>query len=149
SMNDLDSKANSKAIDALLNYETVKYFGNEGYEIDRYDRNLGKWVDSAVKNQVSLNFLNMGQGFIITLGITLLLWLSAQGVVSQTMTVGDVVLVSAYLTQLYAPLNFLGFVYREIKHALADMERMFSLMEQGEEVADRPDARKLKATQAS
>ncbi|HWK70178.1 MAG TPA: ABC transporter ATP-binding protein/permease [Burkholderiaceae bacterium] len=149
SMNDLDSKANSKAIDALLNYETVKYFGNEGYEIDRYDRNLGKWVDSAVKNQVSLNFLNMGQGFIITLGITLLLWLSAQGVVSETMTVGDVVLVSAYLTQLYAPLNFLGFVYREIKHALADMERMFSLMEQGEEVADRPDARKLKATQAS
>ncbi|MFW7342706.1 ABC transporter ATP-binding protein/permease [Pollutimonas sp. H1-120] len=149
SMNELDSKANSKAIDALLNYETVKYFGNEGYEIDRYDRNLGKWVDSAVKNQVSLNFLNMGQGFIITIGITLLLWLSAQGVVSQTMSVGDVVLVSAYLTQLYAPLNFLGFVYREIKHALADMERMFSLMEQGQEVADGPDARKLKAAQAS
>jgi ABC-type transport system involved in Fe-S cluster assembly fused permease/ATPase subunit len=149
SMNDLDSKANSKAIDALLNYETVKYFGNEGYEIDRYDRNLGKWVDSAVKNQVSLNFLNMGQGTIITIGITLLLWLSAQGVVRQTMSVGDVVLVSAYLTQLYAPLNFLGFVYREIKHALADMERMFSLMDQGEEVADRPDARSLKAAQAS
>ncbi|HCN71734.1 MAG TPA: metal ABC transporter permease, partial [Pusillimonas sp.] len=103
SMNDLDSKANSKAIDALINYETVKYFGNEKYEIDRYDTNLGKWVDSAVKNQVSLNFLNMGQGVIITAGITLLLWLSALGVVNQTMTVGDVVLVSAYLTQLYAP----------------------------------------------
>src|SRR5690606_18392008 len=148
-MNDLDSKANSKAIDALINYETVKYFGNEGDELDRYDRTLGKWVDSAVKNQVSLNFLNIGQGAIITVGVTVLLWLSADGVVSGDMTVGDVVLVSAYLTQLYAPLNFLGFVYREIKHALADMERMFDLMEQGEEVADRPDARKLKTSQAS
>ncbi|MGB6104706.1 MAG: ABC transporter ATP-binding protein/permease [Pusillimonas sp.] len=149
SMNDLDSKANSKAIDALINYETVKYFGNEGYELDRYDRNLGKWVDSAVKNQVSLNFLNIGQGAIITLGVTLLLWLSADGVVKGSMTVGDVVLVSAYLTQLYAPLNFLGFVYREIKHALADMERMFGLLEQGQEVADRPGARNLKTAQAS
>lgn len=149
SMNDLDSKANSKAIDALINYETVKYFGNEGWEVDRYDRNLGKWVDSAVKNQVSLSFLNMGQGVIITVGITLLLWLSASGVVKQTMSVGDVVLVSAYLTQLYAPLNFLGFVYREIKHALADMERMFTLMDEGQEVADRPDARRLKTSQAS
>jgi ATP-binding cassette subfamily B protein len=149
SMNDLDSRANSKAIDALINYETVKYFGNEGYELDRYDRNLGKWVDSAVKNQISLNFLNMGQGVIITIGITLLLWLSASGVVEQTMSVGDVVLVSAYLTQLYAPLNFLGFVYREIKHALADMERMFGLMAQGEEVADRPGASTLQTKQAS
>ncbi|MCC2595673.1 ABC transporter ATP-binding protein/permease [Pusillimonas sp. MFBS29] len=149
SMNDLDSKANSKAIDALLNYETVKYFGNEGYELDRYDRNLGKWVDSAVKNQVSLNFLNVGQGAIITIGVTVLLWLSADGVVKGDMSVGDVVLVSAYLTQLYAPLNFLGFVYREIKHALADMERMFALMEQGQEVADAPDARNLKTSNAS
>lgn len=148
SMNDLDSKANSKAIDALINYETVKYFGNEGYELNRYDANLGKWVDSAVKNQVSLNFLNMGQGVIITLGITLLLWLSAAGVVEQTMSVGDVVLVSAYLTQLYAPLNFLGFVYREIKHSLADMERMFGLMDQGQEVADRPNAQDLATAQA-
>ncbi|HEY9279369.1 MAG TPA: ABC transporter ATP-binding protein/permease [Eoetvoesiella sp.] len=149
SMNDLDSKANSKAIDALINYETVKYFGNEGYELDRYDRNLGKWVDSAVKNQVSLNFLNMGQGVIITIGITLLLWLSAQGVVDQTMSVGDVVLVSAYLTQLYAPLNFLGFVYREIKHALADMERMFGLLAQHQEVADTVDAQTLATNQAT
>ncbi|TCT10444.1 ABCB family ABC transporter ATP-binding protein/permease [Paralcaligenes ureilyticus] len=149
SMNELDSKANSRAIDALINYETVKYFGNEGYELDRYDRNLGKWVDSAVKNQVSLNFLNMGQGAIITVGITLLLWLSARGVVNKTMSVGDVVLVSAYLTQLYAPLNFLGFVYREIKHALADMERMFSLLDQGQEVADRPNAQTLDTPQAS
>lgn len=148
SMNDLDSKANSKAIDALINYETVKYFGNERYELNRYDSNLSKWVDSAVKNQVSLNFLNMGQGVIITVGITLLLWLSAKGVVTQTMTVGDVVLVSAYLTQLYAPLNFLGFVYREIKHALADMERMFGLMAKDREVADAPDALPLNTRQA-
>jgi len=148
SMNELDSRANSKAIDALINYETVKYFGNENYERDRYDRNLGKWVDSAVKNQVSLNFLNMGQAVIITVGVTLLLWLSAAGVVAKTMTVGDVVLVSAYLTQLYAPLNFLGFVYREIKHSLADMERMFSLLSQDREIADRPGAKILNTPQA-
>lgn len=149
SMNDLDSQANSKAIDAILNYETVKYFGNESYELNRYDRNLGRWVESAVKNQVSLNLLNMGQGVIITVGVTALLWLSASGVVQQTMTVGDVVLVSAYLTQLYAPLNFLGFVYREIKHALADMERMFGLLEQNQEVSDKPDARVLDTRNAS
>ncbi|MFT0548157.1 ABCB family ABC transporter ATP-binding protein/permease [Allopusillimonas ginsengisoli] len=147
-MNSLDSKANSKAIDALLNYETVKYFGNETYEVTRYDRNLSEWADAAVKNQVSLNLLNIGQGVIITVGVTLLLWLSASGVVSQTMTVGDVVLVSAYLTQLYAPLNFLGFVYREIKHSLADMERMFGLMAQGQEVADAPGASRFKSRQA-
>src|SRR5690606_33201089 len=149
SMNDLDSQANSKAIDAILNYETVKYFGNESYELNRYDRNLGNWVESAVKNQVSLNLLNMGQGVIITVGVTALLWLSASGVVKQTMAVGDVVLVSAYLTQLYAPLNFLGFVYREIKHALADMERMFGLLEQNLEVADKPSARVLDTRSAS
>lgn len=149
SMNELDSQANSKAIDALLNYETVKYFGNEKYEIGRYDSNLEKWVDSAVKNQVSLNFLNVGQATIITTGVTLLLWLSAAGVVSGTMTVGDVVLVSAYLTQLYAPLNFLGFVYREIKHSLADMERMFGLLKESEEVADKPGAPALKIDRAS
>lgn len=148
-MNTLDSAANSKAIDALLNYETVKYFGNERYEVDRYDHNLARWVDSSVKNQVSLNVLNVGQSVIITVGVTLLLWLSADRVVAQTMTVGDVVLVSAYLTQLYAPLNFLGFVYREIKHALADMERMFGLMKTGQEVADRPGAIELQAERAS
>lgn len=149
SMNELDSKANSRAIDALLNYETVKYFSNESWEINRYDKNLGSWVDSAVKNQVSLNFLNMGQGAIITAGVTALLWLSASGVVKSTMTVGDVVLVSAYLTQLYAPLNFLGFVYREIKHALADMERMFGLLEQTQEVADKKNAIVLDTKTAS
>ncbi|MGB3835124.1 ABCB family ABC transporter ATP-binding protein/permease [Castellaniella sp.] len=148
-MNTLDSQANGKAVDALLNYETVKYFGNESYESGRYDRDMRSWVDSAVRNQVSLNLLNMGQGLIITAGMTALLWQSALGVVQGSMTVGDVVLVSAYLTQLYAPLNFLGFVYREIKHALADMERMFELMAHHQEVADRPGAKVLQARQAS
>ncbi len=148
-MNTLDSAANSKAIDALMNYETVKYFGNEGYEVATYDGNLAKWVDSSVKNQVALTLLNAGQAAIITLGVTMLLWLSASGVVDQRMSVGDVVLVSAYLTQLYAPLNFLGFVYREIKHSLADMERMFGLMAQGQEVADAPDAQALHTDQAT
>lgn len=149
SMNDLDSKANSKAIDALLNYETVKYFGNEHYEISRYDSNLGKWVDSAVKNQVSLNLLNIGQGAIISVGMVLLLWLSAEGVLRGSMSIGDVVLVSAFLAQLYAPLNFLGFVYREIKHSLADMERMFGLLHEGREVSDRPGAQELATTAAT
>ncbi|WP_298015919.1 ABC transporter ATP-binding protein/permease [uncultured Castellaniella sp.] len=148
-MNSLDSQANGKAIDALLNYETVKYFGNEAYESRRYDTDMRNWVDSAVRNQVSLNLLNMGQSLIITIGMTALLWQSARGVVQGSMTVGDVVLVSAYLTQLYAPLNFLGFVYREIKHALADMERMFDLLAHQQEVADRPDATALRADQAS
>jgi len=149
SMNALDSQANGKAIDALINYETVKYFGNEAYEHRRYDHDMAHWVDSAVRNQVSLNLLNMGQGMIITLGITALLWRSAAGVVEGAMTVGDVVLVSAYLTQLYAPLNFLGFVYREIRHALADMERMFDLLGNRQEVADRADARALATRRAT
>lgn len=148
-MNSLDSAANTKAIDAMLNYETVKYFGNENLEANRYDNNLAGWVDSAVRNQVSLNFLNVGQSAIISIGVTILLWLSAAGVVNHTMSVGDVVLVSAYLTQLYAPLNFLGFVYREIKHALADMERMFSLLEQGQEISDKPNATDLKTNSAT
>ncbi|WP_066452789.1 ABCB family ABC transporter ATP-binding protein/permease [Castellaniella caeni] len=148
-MNTLDSQANGKAIDALLNYETVKYFGNEAYESRRYDHDMRRWVDSAVRNQVSLNLLNMGQSVIITVGMTALLWQSARGVVQGSMSIGDVVLVSAYLTQLYAPLNFLGFVYREIKHALADMERMFDLLGHHQEVADRPGAVALQAGQAS
>ncbi|MBP6117022.1 MAG: ABC transporter ATP-binding protein/permease [Neisseriaceae bacterium] len=147
-MNELDSKANTKAVDAMLNYETVKYFSNEAYEENRYNDNMNKWLRSAVRNQVSLNFLNAGQGIIIATGITLLLWLSAEGVVKGEMSVGDVVLVSAYLTQLYAPLNFLGFVYREIKHSLADMERMFGLFKEGQEISDKPDAATLKTQQA-
>ncbi len=148
-MNDLDSRANSRAIDALLNYETVKYFGNEEYEINRYDQNMGQWVQAAVRNQVSLNLLNIGQASIISIGVTALLFMSAQGVLAGSMTVGDVVLVSAFLTQLYAPLNFLGFVYREIKNSLADMERLFSLLRRKQEVTDAPNAQELSCTQAS
>lgn len=148
SMNDLDSKANAKAIDALLNYETVKYFNNEGYEAERYDKNLAAWEASAIKNQVSLSMLNAGQGLIIASGVTLIMVLSAREVVAGRMTVGDVVLVATFITQLYAPLNFLGFVYREIKHSLADIERMFALLSANEEVADAPGAEVLAARAA-
>lgn len=143
SMNDLDSRANAKAIDALINYETVKYFNNERYESARYDANLAQWEASAIKNQVSLSMLNAGQGAIIAIGVTLIMAMAARGVVRHSMTVGDVVLVATYITQLYAPLNFLGFVYREMKHSLADMERMFEILKTGAEVRDRPDARPL------
>jgi len=145
SMNDLDSRANAKAIDALINYETVKYFNNERYESGRYDRNLAQWEASAIKNQVSLSMLNAGQGAIIAIGVTLIMAMAARGVVRHAMSVGDVVLVATYITQLYAPLNFLGFVYREMKHSLADMERMFAILKTGAEVLDRPGARPLAA----
>ncbi|NHQ84384.1 ABC transporter ATP-binding protein/permease [Chromobacterium vaccinii] len=148
-MNDLDSKANSKAIDALLNYETVKYFNNEEYESKRYDRNLEAWEASAIKNQVSLSLLNAGQAAIIAIGVTLVMVLAARDVVAHRMTVGDVVLVATFITQLYAPLNFLGFVYREIKHSLADIERMFKLLGVNLEVADAPDAKTLAARNAT
>lgn len=149
SMNDLDSKANAKAIDALINYETVKYFNNEGYEEARYDRNLAAWEASAIKNQVSLSMLNAGQGIIIASGVTLIMVLAARGVVNHSMTVGDVVLVATFITQLYAPLNFLGFVYREIKHSLADIERMFGLLSTNKEVDDAAGAQLLDTRQAS
>ncbi|MBA4709474.1 ABCB family ABC transporter ATP-binding protein/permease [Aquitalea aquatica] len=149
SMNDLDSKANAKAIDALINYETVKYFNNEGYEEARYDRNLAAWEASAIKNQVSLSMLNAGQGIIIASGVTLIMVLAARGVVNHAMTVGDVVLVATFITQLYAPLNFLGFVYREIKHSLADIERMFGLLSTNKEVDDAVGAQLLDTREAS
>ncbi|MDC7714013.1 ABC transporter ATP-binding protein/permease [Vogesella sp. LYT5W] len=148
-MNDLDSKANSKAVDALINYETVKYFGNERYETERYDGNLASWEHSAIKNQVSLSMLNAGQGVIIATGVTLIMWLAARGVVNREMTVGDVVLVATFITQLWAPLHFLGFVYREIKHSLADMERMFTLLNVDAEVDDHPAAQTLAAKQVA
>lgn len=148
-MNTLDSMANTQAIDALINYETVKYFNNESYEINRYDTNLGGWVDSAVKNQISLNLLNAGQGIIITLGMVVLLWMSADRVTNGVMTVGDIVLISAYLTQLYAPLNFLGFIYREIKNSLSDMERMFAILDQHQEVKDQPGSVPLQTRAAA
>ncbi|POZ63846.1 ABCB family ABC transporter ATP-binding protein/permease [Chromobacterium alticapitis] len=145
-MNELDSQANAKAIDALLNYETVKYFGNEAHEAARYDRNLAAWEASAIKNQVALSLLNAGQAAIIACGISWIMVLAAQGVVAGSMTVGDVVLVATFITQLYGPLTFLGFVYREVKHALIDIERMFKLLGVRAEVMDAPDAQALSAS---
>jgi ATP-binding cassette subfamily B protein len=142
-MNDMDSKANTQAIDSLLNYETVKYFGNEAWETRRYDEHLKKWEFAAVRNQTSLALLNSGQSAIIAIGITLLLSLAANEVIQGTMTLGDLVLINAFMLQLYMPLHFLGFVYREIKHSLADMEKMFSLLEENEEIRDKPDAIEL------
>lgn len=142
-MNDMDSKANTRAIDSLLNYETVKYFGNEAWETRRYDEHLRKWELAAVRNQTSLALLNSGQSAIIAIGITLLLSLAADEVIQGTMTLGDLVLINAFMLQLYMPLHFLGFVYREIKHSLADMEKMFSLLEENEEIRDKPDAIEL------
>lgn len=143
-MNEMDSKANNQAIDSLLNYETVKYFNNESLELSQYDNKLASWEHSAIRNQTSLSALNIGQGIIIATGLTALMLLAGQGVVNGELTLGDLVLVNAYLLQLYLPLGFLGFVYREIRHSLADMERMFSLLEQQEEIRDSEDAGQLK-----
>ena len=142
-MNEMDSKANTRAVDSLLNYETVKYFGNEGYEAQRYDSTLATWESAAVRNQTSLSVLNVGQGAIIAAGVTALMLMAARGVTQGTMTLGDLVLVNSFLIQLYMPLHFLGFVYREIRHSLADMERMFNLLDQAPEVYDKPGAREL------
>ena len=142
-MNEMDSKANTKAIDSLLNYETVKYFNNEAWEARRYDDTLEKWEKAAVRNQTSLSVLNTGQATIIAIGVTILMLMASNDVVNGKMTIGDLVLVNAFLIQLYMPLHFLGFVYREIRHSLADMERMFSLLEQPEEVRDKPNAPEL------
>ena len=147
--NELDSRANTRAIDSLLNYETVKYFNNEEYEARRYDENLQKYESAAVKNEASLGILNIGQSLIIAVAVTLLMVLAAQGVVSRSLTLGDLVLVNGLLIQLYIPLNFLGMVYREIKQALADMDRMFRLLSQDREIADRPGARPLAAGNAA
>ena len=142
-MNEMDSKANNQAIDSLLNYETVKYFNNEQYEVQRYDEKLTAWEHSAVKNQISLSLLNIGQGTIIAIGLTILMLLAGQGVLDGKLTLGDLVLINAFLLQLYLPLGFLGFVYREIRHSLADMERMFSLLTEHQETVDAPDASTL------
>jgi len=142
-MNDLDSKANTKAIDSLLNYETVKYFGNEDYEARRYDEGLQRYESAAVKSQTSLSLLNTGQSLIIATAVTLILWRATQGVIDGKMTLGDLVLVNAFMIQLYIPLNFLGVIYREIKQSLADMEKLFSLLDQNREVADAADAQPL------
>jgi ATP-binding cassette subfamily B protein len=142
-MNDMDSKANQKAIDSLLNFETVKYFGNEAFEASRYDQNLIRYQTAAVKSQKSLAALNLGQQVIIAVGLVLILWRATQGVIDGSMTLGDLVLVNTLMIQLYIPLNFLGVIYREIKQALTDMDRMFSLLNTEKEIADVPNAQPL------
>jgi ATP-binding cassette subfamily B protein len=139
-MNASDSRANTQAIDSLMNYETVKYFGNEQHELSRYDRSLEQWEDAAVKSQTSLSVLNVGQATIIAAGVTLIMVLAARGVVAGSMTLGDLVLVNAFLLQLFIPLNFLGIVYSQLKHAIADMQLMFDLLGRQPEVEDRADA---------
>lgn len=148
-MNTMDSKANTQAIDSLLNYETVKYFGNEHWEAQRYDTHLQSWEKAAIRNQVSLATLNAGQSGIIAIGMTLLMFFAADQVIEGNMTLGDLVLINAIMLQLYMPLHFLGFVYREIKHSLADMERMFTLLEENHEIQDKLDASVLKVENAT
>jgi ATP-binding cassette subfamily B protein len=137
-MNAMDTKANSQAIDSLINYETVKYFGNEDHELRRYNHSLEEWEDAAVKSQTSLSSLNVGQAAIIALGVTLLMVLGSRGVVDGTLTLGDLVLINALLIQLFIPLNFLGVVYSQLKHAIADMQSMFDVMELEPEIQDKP-----------
>jgi ATP-binding cassette, subfamily B, heavy metal transporter len=142
-MNDLDSKANTKAIDSILNYETVKYFGNEAFEAKRYDDSLQRWMNAAIRSQTSLSLLNFGQSLIIATAVTLMVWRATVGVANGSMTLGDLVLVNAFMIQLYIPLNFLGVLYREIKQSLTDMEKLFRLMSQNQEIADTPGAAAL------
>ena len=145
-MNKMDGEASTKAIDSLLNYETVKYFGNEDHEAQRFDDALRSYEESAVKSKVSLSMLNVGQGAVISIGMTALMIMAGFGVQNGTMTLGDFVLVNSYLIQLFLPLNFLGFVYREIKQSLTDMDDMFSLLQRETEIEDRSDAPTLKLT---
>jgi len=144
-MNDTDNDASTKALDSLLNYETVKYFGNEWHEVSRYDAALARYERAAVRVQVSLNMLNIGQAVIIALGLTLIMLLAAREVRGGGMTVGQFVLVNTYLMQLYQPLGFLGVVYMTIKQGLVDMEQMFRLLDVEQEITDRPGATALAA----
>ncbi len=139
-MNELDSSAHSRAIDSLLNYETVKYFNNEDFEARRYDENLLRYRRAAVKSQTTLSLLNTGQQLIIAAGLVAMLWRATQGVVDGRMTLGDLVMVNAFMIQLYIPLGFLGVLYREIKQSLTDLAKMFNLMEKEREIADQPGA---------
>ncbi|MFP5350226.1 MAG: ABCB family ABC transporter ATP-binding protein/permease [Gammaproteobacteria bacterium] len=148
-MNKMDSRANSRAIDSLINFETVKYFGNEAYEARRYDRNMHAWARAAVRNQTSLSLLNVGQSAIIAGGVAAVMLLAGNGVVQGGMTIGDLILINAYVIQICLPLNFLGFVYREIRDALTDTERMFALLNVPNEVPERSDAPALSITAGS
>ncbi|MGI9132455.1 MAG: ABCB family ABC transporter ATP-binding protein/permease [Rhodoferax sp.] len=147
--NEFDSLAHSKAVDSLLNYETVKYFNNEAFEASRYDESLERLRRARLKSQTTLSMLNTGQQLIIAIGLVAMLWRATQGVVDGRMTLGDLVMVNAFMIQLYIPLNFLGVIYREIKQSLTDLEKMFTLMEREREVADLPGALPLQMTQHS
>lgn len=141
--NEFDSAAHSKAVDSLLNYETVKYFNNEGFEARRYDESLERLRRARLKSQTTLSLLNTGQQLIIAVGLVAMLWRATQGVVDGRMTLGDLVMVNAFMIQLYIPLNFLGVIYREIKQSLTDLDKMFTLMDKEREVADAPGAQPL------
>ena len=142
-MNELDSVAHTKAIDSLLNYETVKYFNNEEFEARRYDDSLERLRRAALKSQSTLSILNSGQQLIIAIALVAMLWRATEGVVAQRLTLGDLVMINAFMIQLYIPLNFLGVIYREIKQNLTDLDKMFRLIEREREVADRPGAKPL------
>lgn len=142
--NTLDSQANTRAIDSLLNYETVKYFGNEQWEAENYDRNLADWESARLKNRMSLLMLNTGQALIVSAALTLMMWLAARDVVAGNITIGDLVMVNAYVIQLFIPLNFLGFVYREIRRALTDIENLFGLLRRPVRIRDANDAGALR-----
>ena len=142
-VNEFDSSAHTRAIDSLLNYETVKYFGNEGFEAKRYDESLDKLRLARIKAQNSLSALNIGQQLIIAVALVTMLWRATQGVVDGNLTLGDLVMINAFMIQLYIPLNFLGVIYREIKQSLTDLDRMFKLLEKEREVADAPNAQQL------
>lgn len=139
-MNKLESQSNGQALDSLINYETVKYFGNEQLELNRFDSTLDEWEGKAVKSQTSMSLLNFGQGAIIGIGVMGVMFFAANGVVKGEMSIGDLVLVNAFLLQLFIPLNFLGIVYRQIKYSLADMDLIFKLLERHPEISDSPDA---------
>ncbi|MCW8932973.1 MAG: ABC transporter ATP-binding protein/permease [Gammaproteobacteria bacterium] len=142
-MNRLDSQANSMAVDGLINFETVKYFNNDCYEINRYDDTLDEWEDCAVKSQASMSLLNFGQGSIIAIGVTIMMFYATQGVVDGSMTIGDLVLVNALMLQLFIPLNFLGIIYRSMMHSLADIDLMFDLLDKTGDVKDKSSASEL------
>jgi ATP-binding cassette subfamily B protein len=142
-MNEMDSRANQRAIDSLLNFETVKYFGNEQFESKRYDENLKHYQSAAILSQKSLAILNLGQQAIIAVGLVLILWRATQGVVDGSMTLGDLVLVNTLMIQLYIPLNFLGVIYREMKQSITDMDRMFALLNADQEIKDKQNAHAL------
>ncbi len=145
-MNRLDSEANNQAFDSLINYETVKYFGNESLELKRYDDTLDEWEQWGVRNQTSMSLLNFGQGAIIAIGVTLIMWYATNGVIKQEMQISDLVLVSTLMVQVFMPLGFLGIVYRQVKYTLADMQRLFDLMQLAPDVSDLPNAPDLLAT---